>query len=440
MTQAHATAAHGTTITPHIPRWTGAVAEIVAVPVDDDVRARFLTPDDHDWTNDGAATWIAGHVCGLTYSTAPITGRLVLHNRGARDLAVLSTPHLPGTVGTVLNYLPAGDSVELPTAESHILQAERVGGRPVLVGQIIVGDGMHDEPQFLIDGPGMGEIDWETIDSEGHYWTPRDPDFGSPRSPAFRFDDPLAHGVHHARVAGSVVVHNHGGGPVAMVSVGSDGPLDFVVAEPGESIPVPPGDAVHYLQVPRRDGDPTLVGVLWSRGGQLMPSSLPVPGRRQYLDSRYLTPWSTDWDCGYPQQIHLDPELAGVTFQYRTGADSMTIRNSGSEPVAVVYQIGTDREVAEIVPHSRVTLPVRADADTGQVFSLVGRRVDGHPAQGPGISSSGAVIPGRPAVLGTATNYGSVVVMLGTVVYSAIPRKNLYLAWSNRRQWLRRAR
>ncbi|MFW0796635.1 hypothetical protein AAFP30_22715 [Gordonia sp. CPCC 205515] len=436
MTHAHAATAHDSMLTPVVPRWTGPTIDSAAEPLDAQILARFLSPDDHDWTNDGAATWIAGHVSGLTYSIDGPTKRLVLHNRGAADLAVLSTPRMTGTDGSVFTYLPTATSVMLPTAQSHILQSERRDGRPVLVGQILDGD----LPQFLLDGPDVGDLDWDDIDSDGVYWTPGDHDFGSRIAPEFRFVDPLTHGVHYSHVAGETVIHNHGDSPIAMATVTAAGPADFLIAEPGESIPVPAGDAVHYLQLPRTDGDPTLLGVLWCAGGEVMPSALPVPSRRDYLDNRYLTPWSVDWDCGYAQQVHLDPELAGVTYQYRTGADTMTIRNSGYEPIAVVYQRGAEHQVEEIAPYSRVTLPVCASADTGQVYSLVGRRVDGQPGRGAGITSSGMLLPGTPARAGTATNYGSVVVMLGTVVYSAIPRKNLYLAWSDRRKWLRRNR
>lgn len=435
MTHAHATSAHDSTLTTHVLRWTGST-DTGAEPIDDSILARFLTPDDHDWTNDGAATWVAGHVSGLTYSVDGPTKRLVLHNHGAHDLAILSTPQLTSTDGSAFTYLPTATSAMLPAAQSHILQAERRDGLPILVGQILD----DDVPQFLLDGPDVGDLDWASVDPDQRYWTPGDPDFGSTVPPLFRFVDPLTHGVHYTHAAGETVIHNQGDSPIAMATVIADGPVDFVVADPGESIPVPAGDAVHYVQIPRVDGDPTLLGVLWCVGGEVMPSALPIPSQRDHLDNRYLTPWSADWDCGYAQQIHLDPELAGVTFQYRTGADTMTIRNSGCEPVAVIYQRGTQHEVEEIAPYSRVTLPVRADADTGQVFSLVGRRVDGQPGRGAGLTSSGTVIPGLSARPGTATNYGSVVVMLGTVVYNAIPRKNLYLAWSDRRKWLHRNR
>lgn len=407
---------------------------------DDRIRGRFLTPDDVDWTNDGAATWMPGHVTGVTYSHSAGSRRVILHNRGHRDLGVLSTPELPGTDGTRFTHVPLGDSVELPAAEFHILQTERVGGRPVCVGQISAAtDPYGDEPRFVLDGPGPDEVRWADRDPKGLFWKPGDVDFGVPTSPSFVFADPMAAGVHHTRVDGEVAIHNRGAGPVGVLTVGASGPLDLVIARPGESVPVPPGDSVCYVQAPRTDGSPTLLGVMWFAGGELMPSVLPVPGRREYLDHHFLTPWSADWDCGYPQQIHLDAEASGVTYQYRTGAETMTIRNTGDESVAVLFNRGEERAVAEIGPRTAMTFPVRADADTGQVFSVVGERVDSRPGRSASFATSGAVIPGTSGKPGTATNYGSVVIMLGTVVYSAIPKKNLYLAWSDRR-WLRRGR
>ncbi|AZG45725.1 hypothetical protein [Gordonia insulae] len=412
-----------------------------AAHVDEHVRARFLTPDDADWTNDGAATWTAGHISGLTYSHLAGSDHLVLHNRGSRDLGVLSTPELPGTDGTEFTHLPAGSSMDLPAAEFHILQAERSEGRPVLVGQIVEGrDPQTDEPQFMLDGPGPGEVDWSDRDPDDLFWKPGDIDFGVPVAPSFVFADPMAHGVHHTRIDGEVAVHNRGDGPIAVLTVGADGPLDLVVADPGESVPVPPGDAVCYVQAPRTDDSPTLLGVMWFSAGESMPTVLPVPTRRDHLDHHYLTPWSADWDCGYPDQIHLDAEAAGVTYQYRAGAETMTIRNTGDDAIAVLYNREHERAVAEVAPHSRMTFPVCADADTGQVFSVVGERVDSLPGRSATFSTSGAVIPGTSGKPGTATNYGSVVIMLGTVVYSAIPKKNLYLAWSDRRRWLRKSR
>ncbi|WAC54204.1 hypothetical protein [Gordonia sp. SL306] len=437
-THAHVAPDHEASTVPRMP--VGLPHEIAADHVDTEVRARFLTPDDADWTNDGAATWTSGHVSGLTYSHTSGSDQLVLHNRGAHDLGVLSTPELPGTDGTVFTHLPGGTSVDLPVAESHILQTARVGDRPVLVGQIVAGrDPESAEPLFMLDGPAPDEVDWAVLDPDDVYWKPGDVDFGAPTAPQFVFADPFAHGVHHTRIDGEVALHNHGDSEVAVLTVGADGPLDLVVARPGESVPIPPGDAVCYVQAPRTDCSPTLLGVMWLRSGELMPSVLPIPSRRDHLDYHYLTPWSADWDCGYPQQIHLDAEASGVTYQYRTGADRMTIRNTGDEPIAVIYNRAGERVVAEVAAGTRMTFPVCADADTGQVFSVVGERVDSRPGRSASFASSGAVIPGTSGTPGTATNFGSVVIMLGTVVYSAVPKKNLYLAWSDRRRWLRRA-
>ncbi|MEE3849414.1 hypothetical protein VZC37_03680 [Gordonia sp. LSe1-13] len=412
-------------------------AREVAPHVEDEVRARFLTPDDPDWTNDGAVNCVTGHVSGLTYSSGPGADHIVLHNGSADDLGVLSVPELPDTAGAVFTYLPAGASVDLPTAEFHALQTERVAGRPVLVGQIVESASGENEPEFTLDGPAAGEVDWDERDPDARFWRPGDVDFGVPQTPAFVFADPMAHGVHQTRVGGEVAIHNRGDGPIAVLTVGADGPRDLVVAEPGHSVPVPPGDQVCYVQAPRTDCCPTLLGVLWFVDGEAMPTSLPIPDRRDHLDHHYLTPWSADWDCGYPEQVHLDAEADGVTYQYRTGADTMTIRNTGDAAIAVIYNRGEDRAVAEIAPHGKRTFPVCADADTGQVFSVVGERVDSRPGRAATLDSAGVVIPGSSGQPGTPTNYGSVVIMLGTVVYSAIPKKNLYLAWSDRRRWLR---
>ncbi|MCX2963469.1 hypothetical protein ACIGKQ_02980 [Gordonia sp. NPDC062954] len=401
--------------------------------VDEHVRARFLTPDDADWTNDGAANWVAGHVSGLAYSHAPGADHLVLHNRGDSELGVLSVPERPGTSDNVFTHLPAGSSVALPSADSHVLQSARIDRRPVLVGQILEGRDAHTgEPQMILDGPEVGEVDWDQRDPDGIFWRPGDVDFGVPTSPSFVFVDPLTHGVHHTRIDSEVTIHNRSDGPVAVLTVGADGPLDLLVAEPGESVPVPPGDQVCYVQAPRTDGSPTILGVMWLAGGVLMPSALPVPDRRDHLARNFLTPWSADWECGYNQQDHLDAEADGVTYQYRTGAETLTIRNTGDESIAVIYNLGSDRAVAEIAPRGRRVFPVRSDADTGQVFSVVGTRRGGTAGRAASVDSAGGFVPGASGRPGTPTNYGSVVVMLGTVVYSAIPKKNLYLAWSDR--------
>lgn len=119
------------------------------------VRRRYLTADDPEWTNDGPTNWIIGTVENLGYSRLGIagatTGHLVLLNEGLADLAILSTSGLCGTDGALFTYLPSGSSRILPDSEFHILQGERRGGRPVLVGEII-----DDGPlalQFFFDGP-----------------------------------------------------------------------------------------------------------------------------------------------------------------------------------------------------------------------------------------------------------------------------------------------
>ncbi len=119
------------------------------------VRRRYLTTDDPEWTNDGPTNWIVGTVENLAYSRLGIAGsaasHLVLHNDGLADLAILSTPGVFGAADALFTYLPSGSSRILPDSEFHILQGERLGGRPVLMGEII-----DDGPlalQFFFDGP-----------------------------------------------------------------------------------------------------------------------------------------------------------------------------------------------------------------------------------------------------------------------------------------------
>ncbi|WP_431816024.1 hypothetical protein [Gordonia jacobaea] len=119
------------------------------------VRSRYLTTEDPEWTNDGPTNWIIGTVENLGYSRLGIagaaSGHLVLHNDGLADLAILSAPGVCGTADALFTYLPRGASRILPDTEFHILQGERRGGRPVLVGEII-----DDGPlalQFFFDGP-----------------------------------------------------------------------------------------------------------------------------------------------------------------------------------------------------------------------------------------------------------------------------------------------
>ncbi|GAC68402.1 hypothetical protein [Gordonia soli] len=400
------------------------------------VDTRFLTPQSPRWTNDGTADWLPGRVAGLTYTEVPGTARLVLHNGGPVDVGVLSTPRLPRTDGTELTVIAAGASESLPAAGYHILQREMVDGHPVLVGQIWQDE---DGPVMTVDGPVSGEIDIAAIDSANRFWTPGDADFGGPEMPDLEFRDPFAAGLYVTADGGEVAVHNRGDQQIAVLTIGSDGPRDLLLIAPEDTAPLPAGDLVAYVQGERLDGVPVLYGVLWIAGGRMMPSVLPLPGRREFLDYRYLTPWSSDWDCGYPDQLHLDAELDEVTYQYRAGAESITVRNDGHMWIAVLHNSGDDRRITEVAPGGRASFPVSPDADRGQVFSMVGERVDSTPGRTARIDADGEVAPGSPGRPGTPTNYGSVVIMLGAVVYSAIPKKNLYLAWSDRRRrWARR--
>ncbi|MDJ0454492.1 MULTISPECIES: hypothetical protein [Gordonia] len=65
---------------------------------------------------------------------------------------------------------------------------------------------------------------------------------------------------------------------------------------------------------------------------------------------------------------------------------------------------------------------------------MVGLRLDGSPGRAPYVSASGTVHPGWAGRPGAATAYGSVVIMVGSLMYSALPKRNLYLAFSDLRR------
>ncbi|MDL9936504.1 hypothetical protein QSJ18_07095 [Gordonia sp. ABSL1-1] len=402
---------------------------------------QFLLPGDREWTDDGASRWIRGNVHGLTYSGSG-TGRLTLLNRGDADLGVLSVPRMPDTRGSEFSFIAAGAAVTVPEASYHILQTPRVGGRPVLVGEIRVDDDVH----FTVDAPTAGSVDMAGIDPDDDFWKPGDPDFGcadDEQIPDLDFADPHAAGIYHTVADGTATVHNRGDESVGVLTLGVDGPLDLVVIGPGESAPLPPVDLLCYVQRPRAAGRPVIFGALWMRGGRAMPTTLPIPNRREFLDQRYLTPWSADYTGGYTRSDHLDADDAGVSFQYRTGASTLTVRNSGDSWVAVSRSPARDEQrgghedggnLTELPPGTKATFALDATAATGQVFSILGPRTGGSPGRPPYMSASGTIHPGWPGRPGLATRYGSIVVMLGSVVYTAVPKRNLYLAWSDRRR------
>ncbi|QUD83639.1 hypothetical protein J8M97_02895 [Gordonia polyisoprenivorans] len=238
--------------------------------------SRFLTPGDRDWNDDGAGTWIAGYAGGLTYTLTAdsVDSRLTLHNRGRTDLAVLSIPGFTAMSGARLTPLSAGSSATLPDNEFHVLQAERRGGRPVIVGQI-VDDG---EPAFLIHPPRPDEVDWLRMPGADEFWTPYSPapsagpgqSGGASRSAAephsaTGFHDATDAGVCCESVAGMAVVHNRGPRRIAVLMTGLGGAFDLVVALPGESIPIPPGPGIHYVHAARDSGRPVVVDVIHVR-------------------------------------------------------------------------------------------------------------------------------------------------------------------------------
>ncbi|WP_244332336.1 hypothetical protein [Gordonia polyisoprenivorans] len=227
--------------------------------------SRFLTPGDRDWNDDGAGTWIAGYAGGLTYTLTADSAdtRLTLHNRGRSDLAVLSIPGFTAMSGARLTPLSAGSSAALPDNEFHVLQAERRGGRPVVVGQI-VDDGV---PAFLIHPPRPDEVDWPRMPGADEFWTPYSAtphSAAEPRS-ASDFHDAADAGVFCESVAGMAVVHNRGPRRIAVLMTGLGGAFDLVVALPGESIPIPPGPGIHYVQAARDSGRPVVVDVIHVR-------------------------------------------------------------------------------------------------------------------------------------------------------------------------------
>lgn len=300
------------------------------------------------------------------------------------------------------------------------------------------------EPAVDVVAPATAELDlpqsscapadFEDIDPGGRYWRPGHADFGSRRTPDFTFGDPHAAGIFHSVDDGAATIHNRGDEVVALLTLGTEVPLGLEILAPGTSAQLPAVDLLCYVQGARVHGSPRMFGVVWMSDGRSMPSTLPVPTRREFLDQHYLTPWSADWNGGYTHQDHRDADADGLSFQYRTGGSSITMRNTGTEWMAVLHKDGHTRSVTELAPGSQVSFPVSVTANTGQVFSVVGRREGGSPGRAPYRSASGTIHPGWPGRPGTATHYGSVVIMLGTVVYSALPKRNLYLAWSDRRR------
>ncbi|MEP9414831.1 hypothetical protein ABLE92_10825 [Gordonia sp. VNQ95] len=233
--------------------------------------SRFLTPGDGEWTDDGAGTWLTGHAGGLSYSVAEPANRdshLTVHNRGCRNLAVLSTPGFAGTTGTRFTMLPSGSSAALPDVEFHILQGERRDGRPVLVGQIID----DDEPCVLLHSPSPGDVDWSVIHGVDEFWTPRtSPAVDGTATGEWDVGEPVQAadaGVECTHTGGLTVVHNRGDRRIAVLMTGLGGAYDLVVAHPGESIPLPPGPGIHYVQAARRHGRPVVVDVIHLVGGR----------------------------------------------------------------------------------------------------------------------------------------------------------------------------
>ncbi|MCR8895779.1 hypothetical protein NWF34_02300 [Gordonia sp. GONU] len=284
-----------------------------------------------------------------------------------------------------------------------------------------------------LDGPDTNEAADRDSHWEDGYWGPGDTDFGTATPPRFAFADPHAAGLFHAE-GEHVTIHNRGGDSAAAVLF-LDGRVELRPLGPGEAITLPGEDSFTYVQAPRRaDGRPVIYGGVWVHQGRAMPVTIPIPSEREFLAQRYLTPWSADWVGGLAGCRLRDPAEDHISYQYRSGGTTFTVRNAGDAWIAVVHRTGTEYSVVECGPHERVDFPVSPHSACSDVFSVVGLRLDGSPGRGPYMSASGTVHPGWAGRPGVATAYGSVVIMLGALVYSALPKRNLYLAFSDRRR------
>ncbi|SDU81961.1 hypothetical protein [Gordonia westfalica] len=280
-----------------------------------------------------------------------------------------------------------------------------------------------------IDDTGIRDSGWD--DS---YWGPGDPDFGTATPPRFTFADPHAAGLFHADDE-HVSIHNRGTGSAAALIFLDDGRVELRRLGPGETITLPDEDSFTYLQAPRGDdGRPVVYGGVWVHQGRAMPVTIPIPSEREFLAQRYLTPWSTDWVGGLAGCRLRDPAEDHISYQYRSGGTTFTVRNAGDTWVAVVHRAGSEYTVVECGPHERVDFSISPHSAHSDVFSVVGPRLDGSPGRAPYVSASGTVHPGWAGRPGAATAYGSVVIMLGSLMYSALPKRNLYLAFSDRRR------
>ncbi|UPW08326.1 hypothetical protein M1C59_20050 [Gordonia terrae] len=186
--------------------------------------------------------------------------------------------------------------------------------------------------------PGVGE----------RYWGPGDPDFGTAVAPRFEFADPHAAGLFHAKGRSGdfgerVTIGNRGERDAAVVVLLADGRTYLDILIPGSEAPLPEGDSLTYVQAPRTaDGRPVLYGAVWVRDGRVMPVTLPIPTRHEFLDHLYLTPWSPEWNGGVSGRQILDAAAAGISYQYRTGGSTFLVRNSGRDWIGVVHRSGAD--------------------------------------------------------------------------------------------------
>ncbi len=89
-----------------------------------------------------------------------------------------------------------------------------------------------------------------------------------------------------------------------------------------------------------------------------MPVTIPIPSEREFFDQRYLTPWSADWVSGLAGCRLRDPVEDRITYQFRSGGTTFTVRNAGDTWVAVVHRSGAEYTVVECGPHERVDFKI----------------------------------------------------------------------------------
>lgn len=176
-----------------------------------------------------------------------------------------------------------------------------------------------------LDGPDTNEAAARDSHWQDGYWGPGDTDFGTATPPRFAFADPHPAGLFHADDE-HVTIHNRGDGSAAAL-IFFDGRVELRRLGPGETITLSDEDSFTYVQAPRRaDGRPVIYGGVWVHRGRAMPVTIPIPSEREFLDQRYLTPWSADWVSGLAGCRLRDPVEDRMTYQLRSGGTTFTVR------------------------------------------------------------------------------------------------------------------